>query len=65
MRTPFLNKNKKLSEKRDSSEIMALMISRQGAGRGKIQPLFAYDMNAAANDPRGEVAKKDFIFKKI
>ena len=62
MRTPFLNKNKKLSEKRDSSEIMALMISRQGAGRGKIQPLFAHDMNAAANDPRGEVVKKDFIF---
>ena len=55
MRTPFLNKNKKLSEKRDSSKIMALMISQQGAGRGKIQPLFAYDMNAAANNPRGEV----------
>ena len=46
----------------DSSDIMALVISRQGAGRGKIQPLFAYDMNAAANDPRGEVVKKHFRF---
>ena len=43
--------------KRDSSDVMALVISRQGAARGKMQPLFAYHLNPAANDPRGEVVK--------
>ena len=43
---------------RDSSDILALVLSRQERGRVKMQPLFAYDLNApAANDPRGEVVK--------
>ena len=44
---------------RDSSDILALVLSRQERGRVKMQPLFAYDLNAAAaNDPRGEVVQK-------
>ena len=44
---------------RDSSDILALVFSRQETGRAKMQPLFAYDLNAAAaNDPRGEVVQK-------
>ena len=43
---------------RDSSDILALVLSRQETERVKMQPLFAYDLNAAAaNDPRGEVVK--------
>ena len=43
----------------DSSNSLALVLSIQEAGRVKMQPLFAYDLNsvAAANDPRGEVVK--------
>ena len=61
------DKNKKPcdedEEKRDSGEIMALVIPRQGArGRGKMQPLFAYHLNPAANDPQGEVVKTNMSY---
>ena len=48
--------------KRDSSDIVALLISQQGAARDKMQPLFAYHLNPALNDPRGEVVKTQILY---
>ena len=42
-------------------EIVDLMISRQGAARGNMQPLFAYHLNPALHDPRGEVVKTNIL----
>lgn len=42
-------------------EIVDLMISRQGAARDKMQPLFAYHLNPALHDPRGEVVKTNIL----
>ena len=51
---------------RDSSNSLALVLSRQETGRVKMQPLFAYNLNATAaeNDLRGEVVetKKNHFF---
>ena len=42
-------------------EIVDLMVSRKGAARGKMQPLFAYHLNPALHDPRGEVVKTNIL----
>ena len=47
--------------KRDSGDIVDLMISRQGATRGNMQPLFAYHLNPTLHDPRGEVMKTNIL----